>query len=98
MLEETCCEHKSPERSESVNIVFDMVRDVMWKIRDIDGIEKQQSMAMQLFKFLWTAKDLQEIATKLVWLAMKADNTTATEEKKETDESVLEDLYINQKD
>jgi len=102
MPEETCCEHKMPERSESVNIVFDMVRDVMWKIRDIDGVEKQQKMAMQLFKFLGTAKDLTEIATKLVGLAMKADDVVATEEKKEEaaewTEWTLEDLYINPKD
>lgn len=101
-MEPKCCEPKQPERSESVNIVFDMIRDLMWKIRDVDGIEKQQSMAMQLFKFLGNAKDLQEIATKLMGLAMSADKKTSEEEKKEESEEnslgTLEDLYVNPQD
>lgn len=85
------CEKK--EDSKAVGIVFDMVRDLMRKIRDVDGIEKQQAMAMQLFMFLGQAKDLEEIATKLMALAMKADKKESEEDKSE--DTVLDELYID---
>ena len=73
-----CCEKKI-ERSEAVSTVFDLVKGIMWKIVDCDGAEKQQDMALKLFQFLGKAKDLEEVAQKLVSLAMKSD------EKKEED-------------
>ena len=95
-----CCEWKSPERSESVNIVFDMVRDLMWKIRDVDGIDKQQSMAMQLFKFLGSSESLDAIAQKLVALAMSADQKQVAEDKQDAaaadSATGLESLYVSQ--
>lgn len=97
-----CCAECSPEKKESsqaVSIVFDMIRDVMWKIRDIDGIEKQQSMALQFFKFLWSKTSLDAIAAELVKYAMSADKKWSEEEIKEEikeeDSMWLESLYIN---
>jgi len=100
MMMETCvpCEEKKKETSQSVCIVFDMIRDIMWKIREVDGVDKQIAMATQLFKFLGGAKDLTEIATKLMGLAMNADAQVVSEDKKEDAAPVgLESLYIDQK-
>lgn len=97
MMSECCpCEEKKPERSEAVNIVFDMVRDIMWKIRDIDGIEKQQELTLQLFKFLGTVTSLEDAATKLLKVAMSADKKEVEEEKKEEEgeNTGLEELYM----
>ena len=91
----SCEEHKDTERSESVKIVFNQLETLMWKIRDIDGIEKQQNMAMQLFSFLGKAKDLEAISTKLMSLAMRADKKE--EEKDDEEDKVpetIEDLYL----
>jgi len=95
--EPTCCwDEKKPERSEAVNIVFDMVRDIMRKIRDIDGIEKQQALALQLFKFLGSVTSLEDAATKLVKVAMSADSKEVEEDKKEEEggSTGLESLYM----
>lgn len=94
-MEGCCPEEKKTERSESVNIVFEMIRDVMRKIRDVDGVEKQQKMALQLFKFLGSATDLTQIATKLMTLAMSADKTAAAEDASEEGSDSLEDIYVD---
>ena len=91
-----CCEDsKSPERSAAVRIVSDMVRDLMRKICDIDGIEKQQTMMLQLFKFLWSVSSLEDCAQKLTALAMQADKKESDEDKKEEESTWLEDLYLS---
>ena len=95
-------ESKQPERSASVQIVTNMVRDLMRKICDVDGIENQQNMLMQLFAFLWSVKSLDECAQKLTALAMQADKIQTDEEKQDMqDEQDLSkwfaSLYIEQK-
>jgi len=67
----------------------------MRKIRDVDWIEKQQDMALQLFKFLWAAKGLEDVATKLVGLAVLADKKESEEDKSDEDLVSLEWLYLD---
>ena len=90
-----CCPEEKRERSEAVSIVSNMVRDVMWKINDVDWIEKQQNMMLQFFAFLGKVKSLEDVAQKLTTLAMSADKKEVAEEKKEDGATGLEDLYIN---
>jgi len=80
------------ENSAAVGIVFEQIRDLMRMIRDVDWIEKQQEMAMQLFKFLWNAKSLEDVATKLLKLALKKDEKEANDDNEKDDG--LEDLYL----
>lgn len=81
------CSEKKIERSQAVETVFQMVRDVMWRIQDCDWAEKQQEMTLKLFKFLWSAKSIEDIAVALVKIAIKKD------EKAEDDSEDL-DLYM----
>ena len=91
----SCCSEEKRERSNAVFIVSNMIRNVMWKICDVDWIEKQQNMMLQFFAFLGKVKSLEDVAQKLTALAMSADKKEVTEEKKEDGATGLEDLYIN---
>jgi hypothetical protein len=66
-----------------------MLRDIFWKITDVDGIEKQQNMMMQLFKFLGGVKSLDECVQKLTALALSADKKEAEEEPKDAAEETI---------
>ena len=90
-----CCSEEKREGSEAVSIVSNMVRDVMWKICDVDWIEKQQNMMLQFFAFLGKVKSLEDAAQKFTALAMSADKKEDAKEKKEDGATGLEDLYIN---
>ena len=65
-------------------------------IQDVNGIEKQQQMALDLFKFLGGIKDFEEASKKMMEMAMKVD-----EELKKEDEAENEDekdgltLYVS---
>lgn len=80
-------QEKEKETSKAVEILSDMVREIMCKIKDADGIEKQQKMMLQFFKFLWTVKSLEDAAQKLLSVAIKEDAQEAKEEEGE-------DLYF----
>lgn len=86
---------KRPERSEAVNIVFEQIRSLMRLITDADGIEKQQELALSLFKFLGNVKDLEDAAQKLLKLALKKDKKEA-DDWDDTDDG-LDDLYFSVK-
>ena len=90
-----CCEEKKHEYSQAVKIVKEMVIDTMYKICEVDGVEKQISMMMQLFQFLGKVKSLEDAAQKLTSLAMSADIKTVAEDKKEDKPTgPLEWLYL----
>lgn len=68
-------------------------------IQDVNGIEKQQQMALDLFKFLGGIKDFEEASKKMMEMAMKVDEERKNEKEKE-EEKVEEKedgltLYIN---
>jgi len=84
----TPMEMKKPERSAAVDIVTTMIRDIFWKICDVDGIDKQQNMLMQLFKFLGGVKTLDECAQKLTALALSADKQEVVQDAKDEAEQV----------
>ena len=94
-MSDTPIEEKRPERSEAVNIVFDQVRSLMRMICDAEGIEKQQELALKLFKFLGGVKDLEDAAQKLLKLALKKDKKEADDE--DDEDSGLDDLYFDGK-
>lgn len=90
-----CCSEEKPERSAAVRIISDMVRELMRKICDIDGIERQQELMLKLFKFLGSVTSLEDAAQKLTALAISADKKESEEEKSEEESTGLEDLYTD---
>lgn len=86
---ETCCEEKKPEISKAVEILADMVREIMWKIRDAKGIDKQQTMLLQFFKFLGSVKSLEDAAQKMLSVAIKEDAKDVEEEAKDSEDEAL---------
>jgi hypothetical protein len=80
---EPCCEDKKPEVSKAVEILADMVREIMRKIRDADGVDKQQKMLLQFFKFLGGVKSLEDAAQKMLSVAIKEDAREVADEAKD---------------
>ena len=66
--------------SKAVEVVFSLTRDIMNGIQDVDGIEKQQQMALDLFKFLGGIKDFEEASKKMMEMAIKVDEEWGKEE------------------
>ena len=77
------------ETSKAVEILSDMVREIMCKIKDTDGIDVQQKMCLQFFKFLGSVKSLEDAAQKMLSVAIKEDAKEAADEAAEDTEETL---------
>ena len=92
-LTENCCTPDCSEKKEYskwAEIVMETVRDIFWKIRDVDGKEKQESLLLSLFQKLWAAKDIESLAATILegqknmkLKEIKKDNNESDEEEKE---------------
>lgn len=84
------------ETSKAVEILSDMVREIMCKIKDTDGIDVQQKMCLQFFKFLGSVTSLEDAAQKLLSVAMNEDKKDMEEDTSWSDKSksMMDSMYI----
>ena len=85
------------EKSNAVEIISDMMREIMCKIKEVDGIDKQQALALQFFKYLGSVKSLEEAAQKMLSIAMTQDKQEVADENSDTKDSgskMMDSMYI----
>ena len=66
----SCCSPSSEdgkkEYSKSVQIVFNVIQDMFYKIREMDGKDAQESAALKLFEGLGKVTDMTALAEKVL--------------------------------
>jgi hypothetical protein len=60
------------ERSEAVSVITGTVSDLFWKIRDIDGKDKQEEALLKLFAYLAKSTDIKKLAESILEVQKQA--------------------------